>query len=35
MDFIPYKVNEYLENTFYQVPKELLLKLKKAKKKLF
>ena len=23
MDFIPYKVNEYLENTFYQVPKEL------------
>ena len=25
MDFIPYKVNEYLENTFYQVPKELYL----------
>lgn len=23
MDFIPYKVNECLENTFYQVPKEL------------
>ena len=23
MDFIPYKANEYLENTFYQVPKEL------------
>ena len=23
MDFIPYKINEYLENTFYQVPKEL------------
>lgn len=25
MDFIPYKVNEYLENTFYQVPKELFI----------
>lgn len=23
MGFIPYKINEYLENTFYQVPKEL------------
>lgn len=23
MDFIPYKINEYLENVFYQVPKEL------------
>ena len=23
MDFIPYKANEHLENTFYQVPKEL------------
>ena len=23
MDFIPYKANEYLENTFYQLPKEL------------
>ena len=23
MDFIPYKVNEYLENVFYQIPKEL------------
>ena len=23
MDFIPYKANEYLENVFYQVPKEL------------
>lgn len=23
MDFIPYKINEYLENTFYQIPKEL------------
>lgn len=23
MDFIPYKINEYLENAFYQVPKEL------------
>lgn len=23
MDFIPYKANEYLENSFYQVPKEL------------
>lgn len=25
MDFIPYKVNECLENTFYQVPKELFI----------
>lgn len=25
MDFIPYKVNEALENVFYQIPKELLL----------
>ena len=25
MDFIPYKVNEYLENTFYQIPKELFI----------
>ena len=25
MDFIPYKANEYLENTFYQVPKELFI----------
>ncbi len=25
MDFMPYKVNEYLENTFYQVPKELFI----------
>lgn len=25
MDFIPYKVNEYLENTFYQTPKELFI----------
>lgn len=24
MDFIPYKVNEVLENVFYQIPKELL-----------
>ena len=24
MDFIPYKVNEVLENIFYQIPKELL-----------
>lgn len=23
MDFIPYKINEYLENVFYQIPKEL------------
>ena len=23
MDFIPYKANEYLENVFYQIPKEL------------
>ena len=23
MDFIPYKVNEVLENVFYQIPKEL------------
>lgn len=23
MNFIPYKANEYLENSFYQVPKEL------------
>lgn len=23
MDFISYKANEYLENTFYHVPKEL------------
>lgn len=23
MNFIPYKVNEFLENSFYQVPKEL------------
>lgn len=23
MDFIPYKVNELLENVFYQIPKEL------------
>ena len=23
MNFIPYKSNEYLENSFYQVPKEL------------
>jgi len=25
MDFIPYKANEYLENTFYQIPKELFI----------
>ena len=25
MDFIPYKVNECLENTFYQVPTELFI----------
>ncbi len=25
MDFIPYKVNEYLENVFYQIPKELFI----------
>ncbi len=25
MDFIPYKVNEVLENVFYQIPKELLI----------
>ena len=25
MDFIPYKINECLENTFYQVPKELFI----------
>ena len=24
MNFIPYKVNEALENVFYQIPKELL-----------
>ena len=24
MDFIPYKVNEVLENVFYQIPKELV-----------
>ena len=24
MNFIPYKVNEVLENVFYQIPKELL-----------
>lgn len=24
MDFIPYKINECLENTFYQIPKEIL-----------
>ena len=23
MDFIPYKANEYLENVYYQIPKEL------------
>ena len=23
MVFIPYKINEYLENVFYQIPKEL------------
>ena len=23
MNFIPYKVNEVLENAFYQIPKEL------------
>jgi len=23
MDFIPYKINECLENVFYQIPKEL------------
>lgn len=25
MNFIPYKANEYLENSFYQVPKELFI----------
>ena len=25
MYFIPYKVNEFLENSFYQVPKELFI----------
>ena len=25
MNFIPYKPNEYLENSFYQVPKELFI----------
>ena len=25
MDFIPYKANEYLENIFYQIPKELFI----------
>lgn len=25
MDFIPYKINEYLENVYYQVPKELFI----------
>ena len=25
MDFIPYKANEYLENVFYQIPKELFI----------
>lgn len=25
MDFIPYKINECLENTFYQIPKELFI----------
>lgn len=24
MNFIPYKVNEVLDNVFYQIPKELL-----------
>ena len=23
MDFIPYKINECFENSFYQIPKEL------------
>lgn len=23
MNLIPYKINEYLENVFYQIPKEL------------
>ncbi len=25
MDFIPYKANEYLENVYYQIPKELFI----------
>ena len=25
MNFIPYKVNEVLDNVFYQIPKELLI----------
>lgn len=25
MNFIPYKANEYLENIFYQIPKELFI----------
>ncbi len=25
MNFIPYKANEYLENVFYQIPKELFI----------
>ena len=25
MDFIPYRANEYLENVFYQIPKELFI----------